>query len=194
MILTLLLAVPGAVSLADGDSTPAVTSPTSRWSSERARPHYSWPTGLEVPVVRAFEPPPVPWASGHRGVDLALTPESPVHAAADGIVVFAGVVVDRPVVSIDHADGIRTTYEPVVPVVSAGDIVSGGTVIGSVAAGHCDGGCLHFGARTGPDRYIDPLLLLRGPIRLYPWSRPGMRLGIHGSQSLGRDVGVSLSR
>ena len=122
-------------------------------------------------VLEGFDPPAVVWGSGHRGVDLALAAGSPVLAAGDGTVVFAGMVAGRPVVSIDHAGGIRTTYEPVEAVVSAGEAVGRGQVIGTLVAGHRSDGvdALHWGARTGPKTYINPLRLLDPPIiRLKP--------------------------
>ena len=70
------------------------------------RPAYTWPTGGPAAVLEGFDPPAVVWGSGHRGVDLALAAGSPVLAAGDGTVVFAGMVAGRPVVSIDHADGM----------------------------------------------------------------------------------------
>lgn len=116
--------------------------------------------------------PPEPWAAGHRGVDLALADGSAVRASADGVVAFAGRVAGRGVVSIDHADGVRTTYEPVSAVVGRGEQVSGGQVIGQVdGQGHCEPDhCLHWGARRGPDNYLDPLSLLTEEvvIRLLP--------------------------
>lgn len=126
---------------------------------------------VEGGVIRAFDPPEQAWLSGHRGVDLSATVGEEVRAAGEGTVAFAGVVVDRPLVSIDHPVGIRTTYEPVEPAVSAGESVERGQPIGSLHEGnaHCPGPCLHWGARTGPKEYIDPLRLLRPPvIRLYP--------------------------
>lgn len=175
LVLALLLATPaGPAMVPDGGAPPAtvtVSPPTSRWSAApRGDPRYGWPTGTQVDVLRPFEPPPVPWGSGHRGVDLALGVGAPVFAAAEGTVAFAGTVVDRPVVSIDHADGIRTTYEPVIPAVAAGAHVERGQVIGTLGPGHCEAGCLHLGARTGPRSYLDPMLLLHEPVvRLYPW-------------------------
>ena len=99
---------------------------------------YEWPTGAEVAVLRPFEPPEVRWAPGHRGVDLALSADSPVLAAADGVVAFAGIVAGRPVVSIDHADGVRTTYEPVWPSVERGEAVAVGLIGGANAVGMID--------------------------------------------------------
>lgn len=160
---------------ATADPPPAdLAALESRWAPEARRPlaagaAYDWPTGVEVAVVRPFSGPAVPWGTGHRGADLRLEAGAPVRAAGDGVVAFAGWVVDRHVVSIDHADGIRTTYEPVLPAVATGQWVSRGEVIGTLEPGHCDGGCLHVGARRGADTYIDPLTLFADTvIRLYP--------------------------
>ena len=68
-------------------------------------------------MVEGFDPPAVVWGRGHRGVDLAAAEGAQIRSAAAGTVAFAGMVAGRPVVSIDHADGIRTTYEPVEPAV-----------------------------------------------------------------------------
>ena len=125
----------------------------------------------DLAVTRPFEPPPGPYATGHRGVDLSGSPEAPVMAAGDGVVVFAGMVAGRPVVSIDHANGLRTTYEPVDPSVAAGRPVIRGSPIGTLLAGHArcpDQACLHWGLRRG-ETYLDPMALLRPPrIRLLP--------------------------
>ena len=135
------------------------------------RVRYTWPTGGPVAVLASFDPPAHDWLRGHRGVDLALAAGSPVRAAAAGTVAFSGPVAGRPVVSIDHADGIRTTYEPVEPCVQAGDHVEAGQVIGTLLAGHRTDGvdALHWGARTGRKSYINPLRLLTSTvIRLKP--------------------------
>ena len=154
-------------------SPGAVEAPSAGTDAGRRapRPAYTWPTGGPAAVLEGFDPPAVVWGSGHRGVDLALAAGSPVLAAGDGTVVFAGMVAGRPVVSIDHVDGIRTTYEPVEAVVGAGDAVGRGQVIGTLVAGHRADGvdALHWGARTGPKTYVNPLRLLDPPvIRLKP--------------------------
>ncbi len=175
----MLLAIVVATSLMLPDGAPspqpvpppvAVAAPlTDRWAAAPRGSSYAWPTGERAAVLRGFEPPSVPWGSGHRGVDLALEAGAPVFAAADGVVAFAGTVVDRPVLSIDHADGIRTTHEPVLAAVAVAT-VERGDLVGTLQAGHCASPCLHFGARTGPRSYIDPLLLLEDPpVRLLPW-------------------------
>jgi murein DD-endopeptidase MepM/ murein hydrolase activator NlpD len=129
-------------------------------------------TGQPV-VTRPFDPPPTPYAAGHRGVDLAGVAGQPVLAAGNGVVAFAGFVAGRPLVSVEHAGGLRTTYEPVQPGVAAGQVVARGSPLGMLAAGH--GGCpveacLHWGLRRGGS-YLDPLSLLRPPrVRLLPWN------------------------
>lgn len=128
---------------------------------------YAWPSGGAVPVLRGFDPPSVKWGRGHRGVDLAMQEGQPVMAAGDGVVLYAGRLADRPTVSIEHAGGIRTTYEPVEPAVAAGQSVARGQVIGTLKTGHCGANaCLHWGAKKGPDDYLNPLRLVRPLIRL----------------------------
>ena len=139
---------------------------------------HQWPTGGAVAVLERFSPPAQRWLAGHRGVDLALPAGSPVMASYEGVVAFSGVVATKPVVSIDHSypPGLRTTYEPVVGIVKAGQSVKTGQVIGVLQAGHRSDGrdALHWGARFGRDRYIDPLSLLRRPrIVLKPLARAG---------------------
>lgn len=132
-----------------------------------SRQAWSWPTGTAVAVTRAFDPPDQPWLPGHRGVDLDVPVGSPVRSPADGVVVAAGTVVDRGVVSIQHGN-LRSTYEPVDPTVTRGQSVVRGQVIATVTAGHSPG-TLHWGARTGPDAYVDPLRMLAGRVVLKPW-------------------------
>lgn len=131
------------------------------------------------PVLRAFDPPEFDWLPGHRGVDLAGVPGETVFAPMAGRVAFAGEVAGRPVISIDHPDGRRSTFEPVRAAVSAGDRVAAGDPIGTLLAGHCvaAAACLHLGLKDGDD-YLDPHLMLdratlpRPVIRLLPASAP----------------------
>jgi murein DD-endopeptidase MepM/ murein hydrolase activator NlpD len=132
-----------------------------------------WVVPVDGEVTRPFEPLPHPFAAGHRGVDLRGSPWTPVRAAGDGVVAFAGMVAGRPVMSIDHANGLRTTYEPVDPTVGAGQRVPRGAVIGTLRVGHAGcpaAACLHWGLRRG-ETYLDPMSLLAPPrIRLLPLS------------------------
>lgn len=134
---------------------------------------FAWPLNPEPEVTRSFEAPANPYGPGHRGVDLAAAPGQEALAAAAGVVVFAGTVAGRAVVSIDHDGGLRTTYEPVTSSLAAGDHLHRGQVIGTVTTGHpgCAApACLHWGVRRGHE-YLNPLQLVRtdASIRLKPW-------------------------
>lgn len=124
---------------------------------------WAWPVAPRPTVARRFEAPAQPWLAGHRGVDLSAEPGLAVLAPADGVVAFRGVVAGRPVLSIDHAGGLRSTYEPVASILETGTAVHRGDVIGTVVAGaHCPpSSCLHWGARRG-EAYVDPLRLVGG--------------------------------
>ena len=82
---------------------------------------------------------------------------APVTSPAAGTVSFMGMVVDRPVITIDHGDGLRSSFEPVHSTLAAGTPVVEGQVIGTVLPGHCSTvPCVHWGVRRGED-YVDPL-------------------------------------
>jgi hypothetical protein len=122
-------------------------------------------------VTHPFAPPVSRWGPGNRGVDLSAHTGEPVYASGAGTVLYAGMLAGRGVISVSQGS-LRTTYEPVDPVVGTGERVSVGQLIGrvSAAADYCGprGSCLHWGAlRDGS--YIDPMGLLRAPtIRLLP--------------------------
>jgi murein DD-endopeptidase MepM/ murein hydrolase activator NlpD len=134
---------------------------------------YSWP--VDGPVLRPFEPPEGPFGAGHRGIDIGAPVGTPVTAPADGVVAFAGKVAGALFVSVDHADGVRTTYSWLSFVdVRTGDAVIRGQVLARTSLGHpgVDPSHLHFGARYA-GAYLDPMLLLErggveGLIRLAP--------------------------
>lgn len=124
-----------------------------------------WTHPVEGEVVGEFAAPEAPWASGHRGVDLAAPAEGEIRSPADGVVSFSGVVVNREVLSIDHGAGYVSSFEPVESELEAGDEVSAGDVVASLSTyddgtTHCtDQPCLHWGVRHHGE-YINPLLLL----------------------------------
>jgi murein DD-endopeptidase MepM/ murein hydrolase activator NlpD len=133
---------------------------------------FGWPLLPAPSVSRRFQPPEHPYGPGHRGVDLVGRPSQPVLAAGDGVVVFAGSLADRGVVSIAHAGGLRTTYEPVLGAVRPGAVVRRGQPIGTLARGHpgCPAAaCLHWGLLR-ERRYRDPIQLVAPTaVRLLPW-------------------------
>lgn len=172
LVATLLLAT--VLCLGQGTASGApLGSPVPGGGSPVERFH--WPLAPPHPVLRAFQPPRTPFGPGHRGVDLGGSAGEPVLAAGSGLVLYAGPLADRSLVSVEHDGGLRTTYEPVRPSVRVGQYVTRGQVIGILLAGHpgCPAAppvaCLHWGVHR--DRvYLDPLLLVEsGHVRLLPW-------------------------
>ena len=134
-------------------------------ASAQTVPPYLRP--VKGPIIRHFEPPPTPFSAGHRGIDMAVSLGTEVVAANDGVVTFAGAVAGELFVSIDHADGIRTTCSFLSAVlVSRGAVVARGEAIGLSGPGHAGSTQphLHFGARIG-ETYIDPEPLLLDGLR-----------------------------
>ncbi|MFC8732819.1 murein hydrolase activator EnvC family protein [Luteimicrobium sp. NPDC057192] len=124
-------------------------------------------------VLRAFDPPAVRWGSGHRGVDLAASAGDVVRAPAAGVVAFAGSVAGRRVLTLQHDDGLRSSFEPVTTDLRVGDRVRVGDAVATLDAagpgGHClPRSCLHWGVRRG-ETYLDPMALVASdPIVLLP--------------------------
>ena len=179
---TVVLAVLPAASAGAGGLTTgplrlasaAVATPVLAPSRPAPGGAWRWPLPGRPEVTRAFDPPDTPYGPGHRGVDLAAAPGAPVLAAGSGVVGWAGILAGRGVVSVRHAGGLRTTYEPLTPTVRAGQAVATGARLGLLARGHAGcprAACLHWGLLRGAV-YLDPLRLLGGgPIRLLPLTR-----------------------
>ena len=172
-VLTLLaspLADPPARTPGAAGSPPPIGTPVTAASGGSGA---DWPVS-PTQVISPFDDP-LPYAAGHRGVDLAATSGQSVTASLPGRVAVAGYVAGRPLVVIEHENDLRTTYLPVLPTVSVGDHVRTGDPIGALWSsgsseywsGHWG---LHWGARRGQS-YIDPQSLLSspaGPIVLLP--------------------------
>ncbi|MER5674774.1 M23 family metallopeptidase [Pseudonocardia alni] len=134
---------------------------------------YAWPLLPPPAVTAVFRRPAFRYGRGHRGADLAGSPGQAVLVAREGVVVFAGRIAGRGVVSVDHPDGLRSTYEPVSAAVVAGARLAGGDPVGTLEPGHTGcpvAACLHWGVRRERLDHLDPLVLLRPPrVRLLPW-------------------------
>jgi murein DD-endopeptidase MepM/ murein hydrolase activator NlpD len=121
----------------------------------------AWP--LRGPIVRGYEQPSNPYASGHRGIDIGAPVGTPVKAAAPGVVHFAGKVAGSLFVSIDHDGGLQTTYSWVSEIdTKKGATVQKGDVIALSGTGHpgsTEPTHLHFGVKKDGE-YVDPMLYL----------------------------------
>ncbi|MDO4259631.1 MAG: peptidoglycan DD-metalloendopeptidase family protein [Actinomycetaceae bacterium] len=165
-IMSLCLGLVWSDAALSANTSPAASAARVAAVSSDQRP-WSWPTGGPVAVSRAFDPPDQPWLSGHRGVDLDVPVGAVVVSPADGVVVYAGLVADREVVSVE-IDGVRATFEPVSPRVRRGDRVVRGQELGVVLPGHVPGG-LHWGVRVDRKSYVNPLGFLSSRVVLKPW-------------------------
>ncbi len=72
-----------------------------------AQASVSYRPPVDAPVVDPFRPPPEPWQAGNRGLEYATPAGTPVAAAADGEVTFAG-----PVAGGLHVVVLCSAYRP----------------------------------------------------------------------------------
>ena len=113
-----------------------------------------WTRPVDGRVVKPFVAPATRFGPGHRGVDFAARPGTPVRAAGPGIVVFAGTIAHKRYVVILHRGNLRTSYSYLRTIkIRRGQRVREGQVIATTS-----GTSLHFGLRLGPD-YEDPMTL-----------------------------------
>ena len=135
---------------------PAAAAPPG---SEKPEEPWRWPVDAAREVAEPYQAPEHDYGPGHRGVDIVAGAGAIVRAPANGVVVFRGVVVDRPLLTLDHGGGIVSTFEPVASELVPGAIVEAGDEIGTVATGgHSAAGHLHIGVRLNGS-YINPMLM-----------------------------------
>jgi murein DD-endopeptidase MepM/ murein hydrolase activator NlpD len=163
MVASALPILLGLILGATSADSPWTAVPTA--AASPAAGIYVWP--VVGPVLRGFEPPPDPFSAGHRGIDIGAPVGATMVAAQDGVVAFAGWVAGALYISIDHPDGVRSTYSWVSSAaVGVGQAVIRGQPIGTTGTGHPGSVSphLHFGTRVG-STYLDPMLLLvRGSV------------------------------
>lgn len=142
-LLSLLSLLPGAASASEPDGAGS----------------WRWPVDGTREVAEPFRAPAHDYGPGHRGVDIVAAVGQVVRAPADGVVAFRGVVVDRPLLTLDHGGGIVSTFEPVDSDLAPGTVVAAGDELGTVATGgHTPAGQMHLGVRVD-GRYINPMLM-----------------------------------
>jgi murein DD-endopeptidase MepM/ murein hydrolase activator NlpD len=122
---------------------------------------------VDAPVVDGFRLPDGPYGAGNRGLEYATSPGDPVHAIADGLVVFAGPVAGSNAVTVLHPDGLRSSYSYLSEVsADVGRHVSRGETVGRA------GQTFHLGVRSG-GTYLDPAALFtRTSVHLVPVDEP----------------------
>jgi hypothetical protein len=155
---------------------------------------YGWPVepfDQQHPVRGFFGDPRIGSAGGtsfHFGIDVSVSDGTPVYSVAEGSVVLdvAGGPLNLAVTSAVVTHG----YWHVVPVVTEGQNVAQGTLLGHVASAW---GHVHFAERTPNGPYLNPLregavepfskhhppvvdriILLRGGVALAPTSLAGV--------------------
>jgi hypothetical protein len=124
---------------------------------------YQWPVIGNVLV--AFK------ADGHRGVDIAASVGAEIVSAQDGVVVWVGKTArGEGCITIEHSDGISSTYLPVEASVNKGETVTAGDRIGKLSSEgdpSCAASHLHLGiydTSTRSDKeYLDPKAILPPP-------------------------------
>ncbi|MBS1698121.1 MAG: M23 family metallopeptidase [Actinobacteria bacterium] len=153
---------PAPAAGAAGIAAAAAADPNSPTAAAPALPDgdWLWPVEGRRAVVAPFRAPAHAYGPGHRGIDIAAA--GAVRAPADGVIAFQGVVVDRPLLTVDHGNGLVTTFEPATSALAPGTPVRRGDVVASTATGgHAPAGALHVGVRWN-GVYINPMLLFGG--------------------------------
>lgn len=155
-----------AAALPSGESaTPRETAPEP---SRTARDHAAGAESLRLsrPVASGYltssfglrSDPIDGQVHAHQGLDIAAPLGTPVVAAADGIVSFAGVAGGYgQLVQIDRPDGVRIRYGHLSRILATpGMAVRSGDLIGTMGStGRSTGSHLHFEVRLD-GRPIDP--------------------------------------
>jgi murein DD-endopeptidase MepM/ murein hydrolase activator NlpD len=139
------------------DETPA---PVVAKSTDVA-PTFRWP--VKGRVIAGFGPKPN--GQQNDGINLAVPEGTPIKAAEDGVVAYAGSELKGygNLVLIRHANGYVTAYAHAKELlVKRGDQIKRGQVIAnSGQTGNVDTPQLHFEVRKGPAP-LDPMPLLGG--------------------------------
>jgi lipoprotein NlpD len=153
---------PGALIFVLAPPAPTPSEPAG--DPNAPPPALQWPL-TTVPVVIG-SPFGGRWGKPHEGVDLPAPVGTPVSAAADGKVVYAGNGIRGygNLIVIKHAGDLLTAYaHNSLLLVSEGQPVRAGDRIALVGqSGHATGPHLHFEVRRGqiprdPMSYLPPL-------------------------------------
>ncbi len=144
--------------------SPAVDTPNSEAgarSGADATPGFRWP--VRGRVIAGFGPKPN--GQQNDGIDVAVPENTPVKAAEDGVVAYAGSELKGygNLVLVRHPNGYVTAYAHAKELlVKRGDQVKRGQIIAkSGQSGNVDAPQLHFEVRKGSSP-VDPMQFLNG--------------------------------
>jgi murein DD-endopeptidase MepM/ murein hydrolase activator NlpD len=144
-------------------AAPPRTAHASR--SEHRAPLHSWVRPNAGPLTSSFG---YRWGRLHAGIDLAGPYGSPILAATDGCITYAGPMEGYgEVLEMTDRDGTQTVYGHMSAFVRRSGCVKAGTVIARVgAAGDATGPHLHFEVHVG-GQPVDPIpFLARHGVRI----------------------------
>lgn len=130
------------------------------WQHPFSDPENGWSDVYLAPASK--------YGPGHRGVDLAQPVGSAIKAPLSGEIAFAGIVVDREVVTIRSNAGYLASFEPACTNHRVGQPV----LIGAEFAWHClpqesyeyhCESCVHFSVRSqygylSPDYFLEEMM------------------------------------
>jgi murein DD-endopeptidase MepM/ murein hydrolase activator NlpD len=110
---------------------------------------------VDAEITDGWRPPDHEFGPGNRGWEYATDQGTPVRAAGDGVVTFAGTIDGERYVTVAHRGGLRTSYSYLATIgVAEGARLRRGDPVGT------SGARLHFGVRLGAG-YVDPAVLFR---------------------------------
>lgn len=160
----------GNVAMADSSQTARVVEPTPTMSSQEAvktaepagsLPGFRWP--VRGRVIAAFGPKPN--GVQNDGINLAVPEGTPIKAAEDGVVAYAGSELKGygNLVLVRHPNGFVTAYAHASDIlVKRGEAVKRGQVIAHAGqTGNVTSPQLHFEIRKGATP-VDPSQYLSG--------------------------------
>ena len=125
---------------------------------EAAPARFGWP--LTGRILRPFGP--LPNGARNDGINIAADRDAPIHAAADGVVAYAGTLPGfGQLVLVRHGGGWLTAYgHASALLVTRGQAVTRGqTIARAGATGSADQPQVHFEIRNGR-KPVNPLQML----------------------------------
>jgi hypothetical protein len=142
-------------------ATPAQTPTVDATKGTEATPRFRWPVRGQVIAGFGAKPDGV----RNDGINVAVPENTPIKAADDGVVVYAGNELKGfgNLVLVRHADDYITAYAHAKELkVKRGDQIKGGEVIGiSGQTGNVDAPQVHFEIRKGATP-VNPMQFLHG--------------------------------